>query len=293
MFGNIFGVLAGLFSVLYVSGNRQLIHDHIRAVLKNFAIYDSGNYVDIDTYISISQYSIDAFVYMAVVVLSIILSGVINSVYSVFSSKKFAPLLIPIREISTKHYGTGCTNASDLKIYLCEIRSIFCKYFYSNEIGIAVFTVEKDSRKNASGAAMLVQKMLIDFDGRVGEADFSPAKFSYGKGIIGHSWHRQEVTFGKRTIFYIFYNPIYVKLKNQNDSANSFCCIPIIDSHNDSRVFCAVSIETAERNHFNWSARRDKTYRDISNEISKVIAKYIKNIYGDLPDDLRSALPGA
>ena len=281
MFGNILTVVSLLFPLFYGGANREKIQNLIYGYLSNIAITSGGSFVSIKEYLSIDERIIDLLAWIIIILFSAILSIFVKILTSEMSTRKFKPMLSAVRAVTNKHIGLSCDNAYDLQIFLCEIRSIFCRNFNTNEIGVSVFILEQ-----IESSAVMTQKVAIDFYGIVSVTEFDPAQFSYGEGILGHAWHKKETTLGNRKLLWVFYHPKYKRIKNQNDSANSFCCIPIADKKRNDIVFCAVSIESSSATHFNWRAKMDKTYFDISKEVSKVIAKYIKNIYGELSDDL-------
>ena len=287
MFGNVLAIVAGLFSVLYAGTNRDYLRERITHVFSSIAIFDGYSYINIYKYLSFSDVTVNLIAWTFIVVLSFIISICVRMILSQFVSRKFKEMLVPIRSIVDKHTVNGSNHKNDLMVFLCEIRSIFCKYFNTNEIGISVFRLEADG----SGAAM-IQKFSIDFDGRVDEC-IEPARFSYGEGILGDAWRRQAPSFGKRTFMMFMYHPKYKKIPDTSDSANSFYCIPVADKGEENRITCAVSIESSSSVHFNWNARRDKAYIDVSRYISRVVARYIKHIYGNVGQDVIKQLPQA
>lgn len=196
-----------------------------------------------------------------------------------FYKKPLAHVSAKTNELALKYRGIEAVllDEKDLKTILTEIRSIFCKFYSTNEISITLFKIDR--------TPSLVAKsyLHVDEDGFVDSSDV-PSEFQSGKGFCGIALKTNKPKFGrKRTWLGLRKNPEYLDIGVRDDSnAYSFWCFPIHSGGYDKKhIVYMLAIETSRMKYFDLFARRDGSNRNISHKLDNLLGSVYHCIHNE------------
>ena len=175
--------------------------------------------------------------------------------------------------------GSDKIGEESLKLILSEVRSIFCKFYRTNEISITLFQVAKKGKDQ-----LVAQSYLhVTEDGFVGLAR-TASVFEEGKGFCGISLQKNASKFGRKKIWLgLRTNPEYLAIKTRDNSkAYSFWCFPIHNGgYERENILYIIAIETSRMKYFDYFAQRDESHQNISHKLDNLIGNVYNCIHNE------------
>ena len=195
----------------------------------------------------------------------------IRGIFRFFFKKPLTNVSRVIKALALKYQGIEeglrSLDEKDLKTILVEIRSVFCKFYHTNEISLTLFEVERSS-------GLVAKSYLhVNEDGFVDKADV-PSVFPSGQGFCGIALKKNNQKFGRKTIWLgLRKNPEYLDIGIRNDAnAYSFWCLPIHSGGKGKQhIVYVLAIETSRMKYFDLFAQRDDSNRDIYHNLDNLI----------------------
>jgi hypothetical protein len=204
-----------------------------------------------------------------------------RGVYRFFFKKPLTNVSRVIKALTLKYQGIEADptplDEKDLKTILAEIRSVFCKFYHTNEISLTLFEVQRSS-------GLVAKSYLhVNEDGFVDKAHV-PSVFPSGQGFCGIALKDNNQKFGRKTIWLgLRKNPEYLDIGIRNDAnAYSFWCLPIHSGGNGKQhIVYVLAIETSRMKYFDLFAQRDGSNREIYHNLDNLIGNVYNCIHNE------------